>query len=180
MTDFTALMFNLLAYFYQKPNIRLVLSVLNRQMQDLETMFSDLTNILDIDQSSDASLNIFLQNLDILARGTDEETRNLIKTTIKANNSLGIIPDMVEIAETILEDNYRGINEAWEQSAFGNLPAQVIINAQSNPDISSIDVNDFIRIAPAGVNVVLNVIPNEAINLQTGTAETPAAIGVLL
>ena len=179
MTDFTTLMFNLLADFYQKPNIRLFLGVLNRQMRDLETMFQDLTTILDIDQASGNNLNIFLQNLNIVARQNDEETRNLIKTTIKSNNSQGTIPDMVEIANAILEENYRGINEAWERSEYNNRPAQVIINAQSNPNIGNVNVNDFKRIAPAGVSVLLNVLPNPPVPLQTGTVATPVQMGVL-
>lgn len=200
-TNFAELMRNNIAECFggydTNTNLSKLLRILERQMQDLEFVFEQLSNNLDIDQSENDNLDIFLSNLSLTRSASDdEEVRSLVKTEINANFSKGQVSTLREIAEVVLgNDGLNGIEESWNNAQFTNEIAGIILRISTNAENRiTIPSNTIEKAVAGGISTFYSLIENDEIIivqepdvsirqnifLRTGTFESSREMGVIL
>ena len=199
-TDFARAMMDLMPQRFGNnsldSNIGKFFQILNRQMQELETVFSDLVNILDLDTATSAQLDIFLSNLDVQRGSLDDiDVRKFVKTEIQSNFSKGQISTVREVSNVVLGENgLHGIEETWEQSRFSNQRnglALLVSNLAQDIDIPeptiektvAAGIKTFYEIVEETEIVLVEEPPSSQIpirDLQSGTFSTPRQLGVIL
>lgn len=153
---YTKKMIEQLVYYFgeyrESSNFRKILKILEKQLQDLEKVFEDIKKVRDIDQAEGIYLDRIGININLPRfNKTDEEYRKLLKTEIVANLSDGELPRLNDVLTNILEENFEGIEETWNNELFNNEPAGLTVNIKGG-NIETVD-NLIGRIKAGGIGV---------------------------
>ena len=116
-------------------------------------VFDDLHNIKDLDNMTGYYLDQ-LGEVYGLPRGTmsDDDYRQVLRTHRLSFLSKGEIHTISEVAKSMFKDDFQSVEEAWNNPAYGNEKAKVIVNLKRgfslSPDVS---INALRQVKAGGV-----------------------------
>lgn len=144
-----------------ESNVGKLFIIVGDELEELEELFSKIYDSRDIDKAEGRSLDRVGNNVQQLRWDTDDEFyRQLIKTKIIANLSIGDIETINEVANVLLGEGYKGVEETWNKSRYDFEPAGLEITITNlNRTIPFVAVE---RVTAAGVGLywVLELKPD--------------------
>lgn len=120
----------LVSYYNTHPdsNISKLLSILADEITEIRSNLEDTDDYRNLNEVLGETLDYIGSNVQQPRRGwNDEQYRKYIKTRIASNLSGGEIETFNEVLNVLLENNYLGVEETWNNPQFDNEIAAVAV-----------------------------------------------------
>lgn len=151
-------------YRKEDSNIAKLYKIIASELEYIEKVANKIKETRDIDAAEGKTLDNLGSNVMELRPSEDDELyRQYIKTKITANLSKGDIETINEVASVVLGDNFKGVNETWDNDLYDDIVG-LVMDIEPSEEYRFDSGNPLSRVKAGGVKMFFRaMLPEELI-----------------